>query len=191
MKVISSRNGLALVFMVFMLAVVLAAGPALAEKPPWAGGKDKPQKSKGSGKHDVKGDYDDRGAPGKDGWKGDRKGSYDKGKPHEKGRYFNEQQRVYIHDYYAAQYRKGHCPPGLAKKHNGCMPPGQAKKWALGRPLPRGVIFYDLPPSVLVQLGPPPSHHRFVRVAQDILLIAVGTGMVVDAVDDLSWEFSR
>jgi hypothetical protein len=21
------------------------------------------------------------------------------------------------------------CPPGLAKKHNGCMPPGQAKKW--------------------------------------------------------------
>jgi hypothetical protein len=22
----------------------------------------------------------------------------------------------------------GGCPPGLAKKHNGCMPPGQAKK---------------------------------------------------------------
>lgn len=22
----------------------------------------------------------------------------------------------------------GHCPPGLAKKHNGCQPPGQAKK---------------------------------------------------------------
>lgn len=21
-----------------------------------------------------------------------------------------------------------HCPPGLAKKHNGCQPPGQAKK---------------------------------------------------------------
>lgn len=24
------------------------------------------------------------------------------------------------------------CPPGLAKKHNGCMPPGQAKKWQRG-----------------------------------------------------------
>jgi Ni/Co efflux regulator RcnB len=71
------------------------------------------------------------------------------------------------------------------------MPPGQAKKWALGRPLPRGVIFYELPPSVLVQLGAPPAHHRFVRVAQDILLIAVGTGMVVDAIDNLSWEFSH
>jgi hypothetical protein len=23
---------------------------------------------------------------------------------------------------------RGRCPPGLAKKHNGCMPPGQAKK---------------------------------------------------------------
>jgi len=30
---------------------------------------------------------------------------------------------------------------------------------------------------------------NYVRVAQDILLIAVGTGMVVDAVDNMSWEF--
>jgi len=28
-------------------------------------------------------------------------------------------------------YGYGNCPPGLAKKHNGCMPPGQARK--LGR----------------------------------------------------------
>ena len=36
------------------------------------------------------------------------------------------------HDY-------GHgCPPGLAKKHNGCLPPGQAKKW-VGRSLPLGL----------------------------------------------------
>lgn len=26
----------------------------------------------------------------------------------------------------------GHCPPGLAKKNNGCLPPGQAKKYARG-----------------------------------------------------------
>jgi hypothetical protein len=25
-------------------------------------------------------------------------------------------------------YGMGNCPPGLAKKNNGCMPPGQAKK---------------------------------------------------------------
>lgn len=25
-------------------------------------------------------------------------------------------------------YNVSHCPPGLAKKHNGCMPPGMAKR---------------------------------------------------------------
>jgi hypothetical protein len=27
----------------------------------------------------------------------------------------------------------GGCPPGLAKKHNGCMPPGQARKLGRGQ----------------------------------------------------------
>jgi len=160
MKLFSFRMHLALVF---MLIGILAAGPVLAEKPPWAGGgkgeKQKPQAAR---------------------------------ERHEGKRYFTEQQRAYINDYYAKQYgRKGHCPPGLAKKQNGCMPPGQAKKWRIGQPLPRDVVFYNLPPNILGQLGPPPSRHRFVRVAQDILLIATGTGMVVDAIDNLNWEFSR
>jgi len=30
-------------------------------------------------------------------------------------------------------YGIGGCPPGLAKKHNGCMPPGQARKLARGQ----------------------------------------------------------
>src|SRR5947209_3189440 len=30
-------------------------------------------------------------------------------------------------------YGVGRCPPGLAKKHNGCMPPGQARKLARGQ----------------------------------------------------------
>nr|NUR37075.1 hypothetical protein [Sphingomonas sp.] len=30
-------------------------------------------------------------------------------------------------------YGGGGCPPGLAKKHNGCMPPGQAKKLYRGQ----------------------------------------------------------
>ena len=149
--------------LVFIFIGVLAANPAFAEKPPWAGsGKNKNQKPK-----ETRQEYEGH-------------------------RYFTEQQRTYINDYYAKQYeKKGHCPPGLAKKKNGCMPPGQVKKWTIGRPLPRDVIFYDLPPNILVQLGTPPSHHRFVRVAQDILLIAIGTGMVVDAIDNLNWEFSH
>ncbi|MDD3846442.1 MAG: hypothetical protein PHC90_08775 [Syntrophorhabdaceae bacterium] len=167
--------------LVFLLAGVLAAGPVLAKKPPWAGGD---TQDKGKSK-ETQERYDGKGGP-------DRGKSQDKKGPDGKGhRYFTEQQRVHIHDYYGQQYKKGHCPPGLAKKHNGCMPPGQAKKWVVGRPLPRDVVFYNLPQSVLVQLGPPPSKHRFVRVAQDILLIATGTGMVVDAIDDLNWQFDR
>ena len=91
-----------------------------------------------------------------------------------------------IREYYGEQFRTGRCPPGLAKKNNGCMPPGQAKKWQIGRPLPGDVIFYDLPPAIVIKLGPPPAGHRYVRVAADILLIAVGTAMVVDAIQDLS-----
>jgi len=34
-------------------------------------------------------------------------------------------------------YGVGGCPPGLAKKHNGCMPPGQAKKlYRIGQRFP-------------------------------------------------------
>ena len=90
-----------------------------------------------------------------------------------------------MREYYAGQFRGGRCPPGLAKKHNGCLPPGQAKKWQVGKPLPREVIFYDLPQPLVVQIGVPPRGYRYVRVATDILLIAIGTGMVIDAINDL------
>ncbi|MHB8951131.1 MAG: RcnB family protein, partial [Rhodoferax sp.] len=82
-------------------------------------------------------------------------------------------------------YRVGRCPPGLAKKNNGCMPPGQARKWAVGQPLPPGVVTYSLPTVVINQLGAPPAGQRYVRVASDILLIAIGTGLVIDAIQDL------
>jgi Ni/Co efflux regulator RcnB len=99
--------------------------------------------------------------------------------------YFGDEDRVIVRDYYEERQSKGHCPPGLAKKRNGCMPPGQAKKWHKGRPLPRDVIYHDLPPSVVVKLRLPPSGHKYVRVAADILLIAIGTGIVIDAIEDL------
>ena len=113
----------------------------------------------------------------------------DKGKGHERKeerrRHFNDEHRGYVRSYYEEEYRGGHCPPGLAKKHNGCLPPGQAKKWRVGRPLPAGVTVYDVPPALVVKLGPPPSGHKYVRVASDILLVAVGTSIVVDAINDL------
>ena len=98
---------------------------------------------------------------------------------------FGDGDRRAIDDYYGPQFRSGKCPPGLAKKNNGCLPPGQAKKWNVGRPLPRDVAYYPLPHDLLVRLPAPPSGHKYVRVAGDILMIAVGTSMVVDAIQDI------
>jgi len=58
--------------------------------------------------------------------------------------------------------------------------------WRRGYPLARDVIFYDLSPRMARQLGRAPAGHRYVRVTQNILLIVIGTGMVVDAVYDLN-----
>lgn len=101
------------------------------------------------------------------------------------GGYFRDEQRTAVNNYYSEQYRLGKCPPGLAKKNNGCMPPGQARQWSVGQPLPRDVVYYPVPPDIVVQLGVPPSGQRYVRVASDILLIAIGTMMVVDGIQDL------
>lgn len=98
---------------------------------------------------------------------------------------FEDRDRIVVHDYFLGVAERGHCPPGLAKKHNGCMPPGQAKRWAVGRPLPRDVVFYELPADLVVRLRPAPTGYRYVRVASDVLMIAVGTGLVAAAIEDL------
>ena len=54
------------------------------------------------------------------------------------------------------------CPPGLAKKNPPCVPPGQAKKYALGQRLPIGAagllgynaLPYDLRSRYGAQLDP-------------------------------------
>lgn len=186
------------------LAGTLLATPALADRPAHAGGGkpdrhqagpsdhrpgakadrrehtpprvDQRKRAPDHDRHDARGarrdrDHDYRG--GRDG--GPRVGAY-----------FTERHRVIVRSYYGERYRAGHCPPGLAKKRNGCMPPGLAKQWRIGHPLPRHVIYYDAPGDIVLRFGMPPEGHRYVRVAADILLIAVGTGIVIDALEDLN-----
>ena len=157
---------------------ILAAGPVMADKPAWAGA--------GKGGKDQNMDRRDeqRGEQKNERREADTKSRRD-GPSAERRGHFDDQHRAAVREYYTEQFRGGRCPPGLAKKHNGCMPPGQAKKWQLGRPLPRDVIYYSVPQPLVVQIGPPPSGYRYVRVASDILMIAIGTGMVVDAIQDL------
>jgi len=145
------------------LGAMLAVAPVSAKPPSWAGGK---------GKHDEEHGQERHG----DEQHADRK---------EHGRHFSDHDHLVVREYYQAEFRGGKCPPGLAKKNNGCLPPGQAKKWHVGQRLPGDVVYYQLPPAVIVQLPPPRPGHQYVRVASDILLIAAGTGMVIDAIQDL------
>ena len=158
----------------FALAGTLAVGPALADKPSWAGGKGRgdEQREARDGARERDRDHDD-GASRRQGRRGDRV------------EHFGDQHRVTVREYYGEHYKSGRCPPGLAKKHNGCMPPGQARKWELGHPLPRDVVYYEVPQPLVIQLGQPPRGYRYVRVAGDILMIAIGTSMVADAIQDL------
>ena len=85
--------------------------------------------------------------------------------------------------YFAEPGHQGFVPPGLAKK--GGLPPGQLRQWQRGQVLPAGVVFFALPRSLELVLGPPPAGHRYGRAATDILLLAIGTGIVVDALEGL------
>ena len=145
-----------------LLAGLLATAGAMAEKPEWAGG----------GKHGKAQQQQQQESPSQV-------------RPDRVSGHFRDDQRKVVSNYYGEQYGAGRCPPGLSKKNNGCMPPGQARKWAVGQPLPRDVVTYSLPSVVISQLGAPPVGQRYVRVASDILLIAIGTGLVVDAIQDL------
>lgn len=175
----------------FLLAAALALCSlnVVAEKPEGAGQAKVKVQGQGNGKGKEDKEYkgkDDRQAKSQGG--SQKVGSNGGGGTQVNvsiGGYFQPQQRSAVQAYYGPVIQSGRCPPGLAKKNNGCMPPGQAKAYTLGRPLPSQVVFYEVPSSVSVQIGLPPAGHRYVRVAADILLIAVGTGMVVDAIEDL------
>lgn len=98
-----------------------------------------------------------------------------------------DRDRNAVYTYYRGEYAAGNCPPGLAKKNNGCLPPGQAKKmWTIGQPLPAAIVFYPLPGVLIAQLSPAPAGYQYVRVANDILLMAIGTRLIAGAVADLS-----
>lgn len=101
--------------------------------------------------------------------------------------YLSDAQRKIIQDHYASQQqRSGRCPPGLAKKNNGCMPPGQAKKWAMGQPLPADAPRQSVPDAVLKKIGMAEKGIEIVRILNDVVVLNKGNRMVLDAVEILA-----
>jgi len=99
---------------------------------------------------------------------------------------FTTHERDVARGFYVEKNGRGNCPPGLAKKGNGCLPPGQAKKrYVIGRPLAPGIVYGPVAPELSVRLGPPPEGHLYVTLDGDLLKLAVGTLLVVDAIDGL------
>jgi hypothetical protein len=115
------------------------------------------------------------------------------GKPDTKGKSisaaavgFSPDQRRDVEAYFVETHGRGSCPPGLAKQNNGCLPPGQARKrYVVGQPLPKGVETRPPNAELRNRLGEPPAGHLYVAVDGDLLELAVGTMLVVDAIDGL------
>jgi Ni/Co efflux regulator RcnB len=113
-----------------------------------------------------------------------------KGKGHDKGAptvlVFNDHDRDEVRRYWVDTFGRGNCPPGLAKKHNGCLPPGQAKKrYVVGQPLPTAIVIQPLPPVLVTRLGPPPAGYQYAVIDGDVVKLAIGTRLVVDAITAL------
>lgn len=97
-----------------------------------------------------------------------------------------DRDRGAVQTYYRNEFATGNCPPGLAKKNNGCLPPGQAKKlWSIGQPLPLALVFYPLPTVLLSTLTPPPAGYQYVRVDDDVLLMITATRIISSLVANL------
>jgi hypothetical protein len=99
---------------------------------------------------------------------------------------FSDDDRDVTRVYFTEKHGRGKCPPGLAKKNNGCLPPGQAKKrYVLGQPLPPEIVVIEPPPDLIIKLEPIPPGYRYVMLDGDLVKLAVGTKLVVDAIDGL------
>lgn len=94
--------------------------------------------------------------------------------------------RSAVASYYREEFARGSCPPGLAKKDNGCLPPGQAKKmWVVDQPLAPTVVYYPLPSELFNRLTPPPPGYQYVRIDDDVLLMQTASRSIVDLVVNL------
>ena len=161
-------------------AVALAVGgfamqPALAEKPAHAGGGKPAHVGKGKPDHAGGGKAKHhRGGGERQGVRGQDNGGVDIDVV------FTARDRDTVRRYYSDGYASRGCPPGLAKKNNGCLPPGQAKKYGRGDIIPDDVVLYPVDDELRVRLPRLPSGYIYRRVDGEVLVIAEAARKVID-----------
>lgn len=167
-----------------LLAGTVAFAPAALAAPaaPFARFEAKKEKPEhGQGGHD-KSETDDHGRKAGDNPGADHGNGREHAEDHHDWR-FKSSDRDVVMDFYRSEYGAGRCPPGLAKKNNGCLPPGQAKKvWARGEYLPADYAYYDLPDALYDRLQAPPYGYRYVAVDGDVMLIELASRLIVDLI---------
>lgn len=77
------------------------------------------------------------------------------------------------------------CPPGLAAKNNGCLPPGLAKRYSVGKTLPDGVPYELITDLAYYGLTPPDGDWLYYLVDGDVLQIADDVFTVLGAFEIL------
>lgn len=100
---------------------------------------------------------------------------------------FSERDIAVIRDYYAPRRGHGHphgYPPGLAKKDK--VPPGHAKKFRRGEPLPRELAWRAMPRELEERLSRLPDGYVRIVVGADIGIMNVRTRVVMDLLEDIS-----
>lgn len=194
-----------------LLCLTLTTAGAYAAKPEWAGqdGKEKAEKLEQSGKamkaekEEKAGKYKHLSENGKSdkaekAEKADKGEKGDKAKAkHEKGpRYFGDEDKDTIRDYYASeehreQGAKGKkqkdLPPGLAKKleRGGELPPGWQTKLERGEVLDADVraTARPVPEQLMERLPVDPLVEEVVRVQDKVIRMSRGEGTIIDVID--------
>ncbi len=144
------------------ISLMLCLAPAFAadaKGPKWNEGES----------HHNRGEHDSKREPGNH-RPGSAKVYVNIGTPH----------RSVFTNYYTSYYARGHCPPGLAKKDNGCLPPGHAKRFVIGQALPHYVVYSALPPDLALRVAAP-AGYSYVYLDGHVLLMSLSTRLVVDS----------
>lgn len=84
-------------------------------------------------------------------------------------------------------YGANACPPGLARKGNGCLPPGQARKiFTVGQRIPTGYNFYtpysNIPPAYRDRYGLA-TDGRYIYRDDSIYVVDPTTNLVSRIID--------